>query len=187
LTTGEGGLLVTDDAGLAQRLRRLRNHGIERTDSGAQFVEAGFNYRLTDFQAALGRAQLPHLAAWIEARRALAGAYRAALQPLAQVGRLALPTDHAGHSWQTFMIVLADDIDRARVIGALAERGIEANLGAQCISAQPAFAAFASRSRRTAQQLYQQGLALPFCELYGSSEVRRVVEALVAVLGAGHG
>ena len=111
------------------------------------FHEAGFNYRLTDFQAAMGRAQLPHLAGWIDSRRALAKAYRAALAPLERAGLLSLPADHAGHSWQTFMVVLADGIDRAAVIRALAEQGIEANLGAQCVSAQPAFAALRTGRR----------------------------------------
>src|SRR5262245_30972823 len=123
LTTGEGGLLVTDDEALARRLRRLRNHGIERAPAGAHFVEAGFNYRLTDFQSALGRAQLPQLRAWIEARRQLAVAYRRALQPLADGGRLTLPDDHPGHSWQTFMVVLAADLDRASVIAQLGAAG----------------------------------------------------------------
>lgn len=187
LTTGEGGILVTNDDALAQRLRRLRSHGMERGAAGATFHEAGFNYRLTDFQAALGRAQLPHLAGWIDSRRALARAYRAALAPLERAGLLTLPADHPSHSWQTFMVMLADGIDRATVIRALAEQGIEANLGAQCVSAQPAFAAFVpAGGSPVAQRLFRQGLALPFCEQYGAAEVARVAAALASVLEASH-
>ena len=145
LTSGEGGIVVTDDAQIAQRLRRLRSHGMERGDGGVRFVEPGFNYRLTDFQAALGRAQLPHLTDWIAARRLLAARYRERLASLARGGRLVLPADDIGHSWQTFMVVLADGVARDAVIRQLAAQGIEANLGAQCVSAQPAFAAFAPR------------------------------------------
>ncbi|HSW21370.1 MAG TPA: DegT/DnrJ/EryC1/StrS aminotransferase family protein [Burkholderiaceae bacterium] len=187
LTTGEGGILTTGDDALAQRLRRLRSHGMERGPAGVTFHEAGFNYRLTDFQAALGRAQLPQLAGWITRRRALAQSYRSALAPLERAGRLVLPADHPGHSWQTFMVMLADGIDRAAVIGALADQGIETNLGAQCVSAQPSFAAYRpADGSPNAQRLYRQGLALPFCEQYGAAEVTRVAGALGSVLEASH-
>jgi dTDP-4-amino-4,6-dideoxygalactose transaminase len=182
LTTGEGGALMTDDDALANRLRLLRNHGIERGAAGAQFLEAGFNYRLTDFQSALGRAQLPHLEQWIQGRRELAAAYRLALQPLAERARLVLPADHAGHSWQTFMIVLADDVDRTTIIERLKAEGIEAGLGAQCLSSQPAFRALATGPSHNAMRLYAQGVALPFCEQYGDQEVRSVVAALERAL-----
>lgn len=177
LTTGEGGILCTHHEALAARLRRLRNHGIERSANGLQFIEPGFNYRLTDFQSALGRAQLPQLQAWLDARRALAANYRQALEPLAARGALTLPADHPGHSWQTFMVVLADCVDRAAVIGALAAQGIEANLGAQCLSALPTFDAVAVASP-VARRLHSQGLALPFCEQYGAAEAVRVARAL---------
>ena len=184
LTTGEGGIVTTNDAAIAQRLRRLRSHGMERNAGGTQFHEAGFNYRLTDFQSALGLTQLPHLQGWIDARRALARAYMQALAPLEQRGLIALPAADAGHSWQTFMVVLADGIDRAAVIGRLAEVGIEANLGAQCVSAQPAFEAFAPAPGKapSALRLFRQGLALPFCEQYGDAEVAKVTSALTTEL-----
>jgi perosamine synthetase len=183
LTTGEGGILTTNDAALAQRLRRLRNHGMERGTDGMTFHEAGFNYRLTDIQSALVRTQLPQLRGWIEARRSLAAAYRLALQPLEARGRLTLPAEHAGHSWQTFMVVLAAGIDRGGVIERLAETGIEANLGAQCLSALPPFATPAPAPGGTALRLFRQGLALPFCEQYGAAEVGRVAEALTREIG----
>ena len=181
LTTGEGGVLVTASDALAARLRRLRNHGMERTEAGMVFHEAGYNLRLTDLQAALGRAQLPSLAAWIDARRALASQYLQALAPLAARGLLTLPTLDPGHSWQTFMVVLADGIDRAALVRRLSADGIEANLGAQCLSALPAFADVAQASP-VARRLHAQGLALPFCEQYGRPEVARVATALAEAL-----
>jgi perosamine synthetase len=187
LTTGEGGILTTNDDGLALRLRRLRSHGMERGPSGMAFYEAGFNYRLTDFQAAIGRTQLPHLRGWILSRRALARQYREALAPLERAGHLSLPADHAGHSWQTFMVLLADGIDRGEVIRALAERGVESNLGAQCVSAQPPFAVHAPAGGSPhANRLFRQGLALPFCEQYGAAHVALVAAALAEVLETAH-
>ena len=73
------------------------------------------------------------------------------------------------------------------MIRALAEQGIEANLGAQCVSAQPSFAACRpADGSPTAQRLFRQGLALPFCEQYGAAEVARVTGALGSVLEASH-
>lgn len=181
LTTGEGGILVTDIDNVARRLRRLRNHGIERGVSGAQFLEVGYNLRITDLQSAIGRTQLPHVNGWIDTRRALASNYRAALAPLAERGVLSLPADVPGHSWQTFMVVLADGLDRATLIGRLAQSGIEAGIGAQCLPALPPYGANGSVTP-VADRLYRQGLALPFCEQYSLGETRRVVAALEAAL-----
>ena len=187
LTTGEGGILTTNIEALAQRLRRLRSHGMDRDAGGMQFHEAGFNYRLTDFQSALGLAQLPQLQSWIDARRVLAQAYLSALGPLEEQGLLTLPAAASGHSWQTFMVVLADGIDRAAVISSLATAGIEANLGAHCLSALPPFAAFAPADvSSVARRLYRQGVALPFCEQYGNAEIARVCAALSIALQGTH-
>ncbi len=187
LTTGEGGVLVTADAGLARRLRRLRNHGMERTPEGMSFVEPGFNYRLTNFQSALGRAQLPQLDNWIAQRHELAALYDRALARLAAAGRLSRPQACEGHSWQTYMVVLADDVDRTSLIRALSGRGIEANLGAQCLSALAPFEGLLAEPNAPSRalRLYRQGLALPFCEQYGGAEIERVVAALTRVLGLG--
>jgi len=83
--------------------------------------------------------------------------------------------------------VLADGIDRGAVIRALADQGIEANLGAQCVSEQPSFAAWRpAGGSPNALRLYRQGLALPFCERYGAVEVAQVAGALASVLEASH-
>lgn len=183
LTTGEGGILVTDDDALAARVRRLRSHGMQRSSDGIEFLEPGLNYRLTDFQAALGRAQLPRLEDWIRSRRALAACYFEALQPLERAGWLSLPGNHAGHSWQTFMVVLDRRFDRSAVVRALAGQGIETNLGAQCLSSLASYAGHVPAGRSpNARRLFESGLALPFCEQYGVSEVARVCAGLSGVL-----
>lgn len=87
ITTGEGGMAMTSDAALATRMRAFRGHGItttasQREKSGAWFyemTELGYNYRITDFQCALGSSQLKKLDSWIEKRNLLAQAYDAAL------------------------------------------------------------------------------------------------------------
>lgn len=182
LTTGEGGFVATNDAALARRLRRLRNHGMERYGRAMRFDEAGLNYRLTNFQAALGRAQLPKLPTWIEQRRELARLYHDALAFLASEGVLTRPSaDVPGHSWQTYMVVLEGRIDRDRVVRVLGKAGIEANAGAQCLSVLPPFERYALADGQ-AQRLAASGIALPFCEQYGAAEVQQVVEALTRAI-----
>lgn len=179
LTTGEGGALVTADAALAKRLRRLRNHGMVRTERGSEFVEVGFNYRMTNFQAALGRAQLPKLDSWISRRRELALHYRTLL---AGVSEAQLPADVPGHSWQTFMMVLDDTVDRNALILKLRKQGIEASVGAHAVSLQPAYRdnarAALANTESNAARLHRQGLALPFCEQYGEDVLAGVATIL---------
>ena len=93
VTTGEGGVITTNDAELASRLRLFRNHGItsdhrQREAAGSWFyemVELGYNYRLTDFQCALGMAQLTKLEGWLARRREIAARYTAAFSTLAAI------------------------------------------------------------------------------------------------------
>jgi dTDP-4-amino-4,6-dideoxygalactose transaminase len=184
LTTGEGGAIATNDPQMASRLRSYRNHGIDYGAQGARFKHTGLNYRLTDFQAALGRRQLPDLDSRIAARRKLANHYCSALEPLASAGDLALPQRMPGHSWQTFMAVLSAAHDRDSVIGHLRKRGVEAGIGAQSMSSLGIY-----RNYRSAEPLpgghllYQRGLALPFCEQMSEGDVEFVVEELATSLG----
>ena len=93
ITTGEGGVITTDDPELAVRLRLLRNHGVtsdhrQREAAGSWFyemVELGYNYRLTDFQCALGEKQLEKLSAWIARRREIATLYTAAFRTIPEI------------------------------------------------------------------------------------------------------
>lgn len=180
LTTGEGGAVVTSDPDLAKRLRLLRNHGIERGPMGTSFAMAGFNYRMTNFQAALGRVQLRKFDGWLSARRTLKDVY---LEALGDIPGFSLPADLPGHSWQTFMGVLDASLDRGRVIERLKAAGIEANLGAQSVWSQPYY-----RDRYgpvseswTSVRLFRQGLALPFCETMSPEQLRLVAATLRAV------
>jgi len=185
LTTGEGGLITTDDANLAERLRRWRNHGIAVTAQGVDFVEPALNFRLTDFQAALGRVQLPELPSWIEQRRSLAKAYLGALAGLEADGAISLPARISGQTWQTFMIVLNDRFDRQFIIQTLRSKGIETNVGAQALTEMTAYAPFARSPLPNSRRLFLKGLALPMFEQMSIEDVHRVAETLRGVLKNG--
>lgn len=183
LTTGEGGLITTADPEVAERIRRLKNHGIERRDGQVSFSEPGYNYRMTDLQAALGIGQLERLDGWIATRRALARRYGELLEAYVDRGWLTLPSGHEGHSWQTYMIVLSDRYDRDLVISALRSRGVETNVGAQSLTSIDHLRGYESTTElKHSERLGRQGLALPLCEAYTDETLNFVVEALSEVL-----
>lgn len=181
LTTGEGGAISTNNPEMAARLRRLRNHGMERTESGVRFFEPATNYRLTNFQAALGRVQLPLLNGWIRQRTLLVETYQRLLAPLQDEGMLSLPEFFRGHSWQTFMVVIAASNDRDDLIAKLRVESIETNLGAQSLSGIGIYGAPVAYSGQ-GKILYSQGLALPLFEKMTISDVEYVATKISAVL-----
>ena len=183
LTTGEGGLVVSSNPELIQRIKRLKNHGIERKTHKIEFAEAGHNFRMTDFQAALGLGQLSKLEQWIEKRRLLVKLYREGLHSLSSQNDLQLPKDHIGHSWQSFMLTLSDSFDRDQVILELKALDIESNIGAQCISNIAHMRNQVTHSHLpTSSRIGSQGLALPMCEQYSSQEIEYVVQSLKKLL-----
>ncbi len=129
VTTGEGGMVTTSEPELDRRLRALRNHGQDPAHSSPDFIEPGFNYRLTEFQAALGAGQLGRLGATLAARRELARRYDdlfrgSSLEPLG--GGTA-----GAHVYQSYIVLLpaAAAAERAAILAALRERGIESTIG----------------------------------------------------------
>lgn len=183
LTTGEGGAIAIDDLELATKIRTFRNHGIERNAAGMDFIAAGFNYRLTNFQAALGRAQLPKFAGWLQQRWQLQAMYR---QGLADVP-VALPDEVAGHAWQTFMVVLPAYCDRNTVIARLRAAFIETNVGAQCIHCLKYYRSkypemCQSQAGNVAERLYTQGLALPLYKDLEAAQIDFIVSQLRRII-----
>ncbi len=182
ITTGEGGAVLTRRAEVAEQVARLRNHGIVRMPAGLDFQEAGLNYRLTDFQAALALGQLDRFADELARRRELAELYR---RELLGVPGLVLPDVPAGHSLQSFMVVLADSISRDPVVAALREAGIETNLGAQalnCLTYYRQKYGLDEQACPVAARLYRSGLALPLYGALTPSQARGVAAQLRTVL-----
>ena len=185
ITSGEGGLIATNNDDLAERLRILRNHGISTNNGKQDFVAAGYNYRLTDFQAALVRPQLDRLSAILLHRRAMADIY---LSELCNENKLQLPSEKPGkvHAWQTFHVVVDPTIDRDGLIRSLLDRGIGASYGAQCI---PATTYYRQKYGLDCEQLFPNalrafthGLALPLHEKLTADDVRYVSNTLRELL-----
>jgi len=136
ITTGEGGLITTDRNDLAKKIAILRNHGGIKGDFYYYYNEAGFNYRLSDIQGAMGIAQLEKLDWILENKRRLAALLRAKLEGLRGVTPPIEP-DWGGHVYQSFVVLLDNAIDRDAVIRAMREKGVETTLGTYAVHAQP--------------------------------------------------
>lgn len=126
VTTGEGGVVVTDDANLANQLRSLRNHGL---DAEGQFVLPGYNARMTDFQAALGLTQMAKLDHLIERRRQLAATYESLLDGSPIETTSSIPG--ACHVYQSYVVLLPKSCAafRPSIIGGMRGAGIETTIG----------------------------------------------------------
>jgi dTDP-4-amino-4,6-dideoxygalactose transaminase len=184
ITTGEGGAVLTRRADIAEKVKALRNHGIVNGPAGIDFHDAGWNYRLTDFQAALALGQLERFPEELARRRELAATYRSSLE---RVPGVSLPRMVPGHSLQSFMVVLDEALSRDRIMSALRDGGVQTNLGAQalnCLAYYRQRYGWNADTCPVATRLYRSGLVLP---LYGSlpaGEVRRIGELLQRLLPA---
>jgi dTDP-4-amino-4,6-dideoxygalactose transaminase len=192
VTTGEGGMLLTSDALLATRLRRLREHGMavsaherhaSRTVVVESYDELGFNYRMTDLQAAVGLVQIGRLHDIVAERRALAASYR---QALAGVAGVFLPTDPAygTTNYQSYVVRLADDLplDRDAVMQELLDQGIASRRGIMAAHLEPACRDLVAPALPVTERLTRRTLILPLFHGMQTAHVERVVEALAGCL-----
>jgi dTDP-4-amino-4,6-dideoxygalactose transaminase len=185
LTTGEGGAVTTDDPALAARLRVLRNHGIARDPAGAiEFVEAGWNYRMSEIHAALGLSQLAALDALLADRARIAALYAEVLAPLRQAGlELPVPPPDCRPNWQSYVVRLPRGHDVRATITALRARGVETNHGAQALHREPAYRhLLPAPGLPGADAAWARALALPTPCALSSDDAERVAAALSAVL-----
>ena len=196
ITTGEGGMLVTRDAALAQRARTMRLHGMSR-DAFDRFtakvpswyyeiVAPGFKYNLTDIAAALGLHQLKKARAFQQRRAHLAALYA---QGLAGLPLILPPQPPAGeqHAWHLYVLRLADDAGVARdhVIEALFEAGIGCSVHYIPLHLQPYWReryALQPAMFPHSQHAYERSFSLPLYTRMGDADVQRVVQALRRVL-----
>lgn len=185
ITTGEGGAVLSRDDSFIEKIRQFRNHGIKIVNNRIDFFEAGLNYRMTDFQAALALGQLERYPSEIEKRKQLAAHY---LSLLSDDTCLEVPILKEGHSLQSFMVKLNSHIHRQRTIDALAEKGVQTNLGAQALHRLHYYHARYQRMDSDypiSSQLYDRGLVLPLYGKLEEKDIRTVSEELKKVINDG--
>jgi perosamine synthetase len=188
MTTGEGGVVVTHSEEEWRLLRSLRNQG-RSYGEGSWFnhVRLGFNYRWTDLQAALGIAQLEKLDRILELRAVAARRYDDLLSGL---GSVDTPShDDADHrrSWFVYVVELAPDLDRARVIDELRRQGVATAEYVPCVHLQPYMReryGFAEGTCPVAEDVAARTMALPFFTGIEPEDQERVAEVLAAAVGS---
>ena len=195
ITTAEGGMALTNDAEIAARMQRLRTHGItrdpelmSREPDGPWYyeqIELGFNYRMTDMQAALGLSQLERLDDYIARRRDLAQRYEEALAGLP----VRLPRQHTDSqsAWHLYVIRLQlQGLKKShkQVFEALRRQGIGVNLHYIPVHLQPYYRAlgFEAGNFPEAEQYYAEAISLPLFPTMNDGDQGRVVTALRNVL-----
>lgn len=181
ITTGEGGMVLIDDDALAERLRMLRNHGIRHGGGEVRFEAAGFNYRMTDFQAALGVVQMRRLDAILARRAELAARYDKVFTGMSRI-RAPRVMEGAKHAWQAYVTLLGADVDRATVQRRLLEQGIETSLGTYAVSAQPHYRARVS-TMPASRRAYEASLCLPLHSRMSDADADRVARAVAEAVG----
>ena len=196
ITTGEGGMLTTDDAELAARLRRLREHGmsVSATDRHAagskviveEYVETGFNYRLTDVQAAIGLVQLGRLDGIIARRRELAARYHELLADALPGFRTVRDPEYGETNYQSFWVELPDDcsVQRNDVLTDLAAAGVSGRRGIMAAHLEPAYAGHPHAPLPVTERLTARTLILPLHHELTDDEQRHVVDALTSAVAA---
>jgi len=187
MTTGEGGVLLTDRDDWARLARSLRNQG--RSDSGTWLAHErlGFNYRMDTISAAIGLAQIRRLGELLHKREAVAMRYNARLAGLDGVTPLAPPRVGMQLSWFVYIIRLAEGIDRGRLQAALAARGIDSRPYFPPIHLQPIYVerfGFRPGMFPNTEAAGASLLALPFHGNLAADDIDYVCEAVTEEVGS---
>jgi dTDP-4-amino-4,6-dideoxygalactose transaminase len=191
ITTGEGGMLTTADAELDRRFRLWRNHGMSVSAAarhGAREVifesypVLGYNYRLTDIQAAVGREQLLRLPQLLEERRRLAGRYREMLSDITGLG-LPLEPSWARSNWQSFCVRLPQGASQRQVMQYLLDRGVATRRGVMCAHREASFQEISGAISLPESERAQDGcLLLPLFPGMTDQDLTLVVAELAQAL-----
>jgi perosamine synthetase len=159
LTTGEGGMVTTDDEALDHKLRLLRGQGMD-PQRRYWFPIVGYNYRMTNIEAAIGLAQLEKADHHLALRRQVAGWYNRHLAPLADIVTLPVEEPWARHAFWMYTIVLRDGIDRDRVMASMDASGIETRPVFYPMHVMPPYRE-ADGTYPVAERLARSGINLP--------------------------
>lgn len=195
ITTGDGGMVTTNNEEMAARMKLLRQHGMSVTDRERfasnkpvfeQYVEVGYNYRLTDIQASIGIEQMKKLDTIVEMRRAIAHRYNA---ELADIPGLKLPIEREGYTsnYQSYSILLGDtvQVDRDELIQMMMDEGVATKRGIMASHREPAYSgSHANCSLPRTEKLCDRSILIPLFTQMTDEEVSTVIAAFKKCLGA---
>lgn len=181
MTTGEGGIVVTNDGRVAELCRSLRNQGRDEMGTWLRHVRLGYNYRLNELSCALGVAQLEHLEELLAKREQVAGFYQERLADVPGVRPLHVVPSTTRMSWFVFVIRVAPEIDRDTVIRLLDEDGIPSRSYFSPIHLQPFYRdrfGYREGDFPITERAAAETLAIPFHANLAVEHVELVIHAL---------
>jgi perosamine synthetase len=188
ITTGEGGAILTADAGLARRMMALRNQGRHPSTDWLQHAELGFNYRLSEISCALGLAQLKRIDEILEMRAAVAQHYDRLLQDEDMIVRPPLAVSDGVISWFVYVVRIGESLARGsrdRIQKQLESQGIASGRYFAPIHLQPAYSDLEfckGLSLPVTEAIAQGTLALPFFNRLSLVDLQEVTHALIQVV-----
>jgi len=188
ITTGEGGMITTDDSTIAERLRRFRHHGmsvsdIERHMANSVIIETypelGYNYRMTDMQAAMGIGQMKKLSFLLDARKRMARMYDNELGKIPHI-RIPQVPSYARHNYQSYWIELLDSapVDRNTLMAKLLEKGIATRRGIMAIHRELCYQAYAGIYLPNTDRLTDNTLLLPLYPALSAEEQTFIINSI---------
>ena len=181
ITTGEGGMVVTDNEEIAEKVRSLRNHGMVTNQKGNMFAMAGFNYRMTDFQAAIGVKQLKKIDDIIYTRKRIAKLYD---QLLANRNWIEIPMTiaDANHTYQSYVVMINKQGNaRNDIIKYLKDKGIETSIGTYALHQLEFYQNkydYQIKDFPHSQEAYKNSLALPIYSSLMDNQIEFIISAL---------
>lgn len=195
ITTGEGGMIVTRDRQIADKLRSFRNHGInsdhyQRAVKGTWYYEMldlGYNYRLTDFQCALGKLQLDKLPGWVKKRRIIARQYNDSFTKIKEIDPLEVQKKvrHAYHLYVVRLDLPNLSADRSAIFSALRNQNLGVNVHYIPVHLQPFYQQHFNTAPGLcpiAESAYEQIISLPIFPRMSDQEIQYVIATVKGVI-----
>jgi len=194
ITTGEGGMITTDNDAYAKHMRIFRNHGITYEHRGRnaqgpwfyEMVDLGYNYRITDFQCALGMSQLQKLPRWLERRQEIARQYDEAFAEIKGISPLTVRLD-VRHAYHLYVVRINQDemVGRGEFYQALRSRGIGVNVHYVPVHLHPFYQIRFGTSWGlcpVAESAYEQILSLPIFPAMTDEDIKIVINTIQSLL-----
>ncbi len=185
ITTGEGGVVLTNDSEIYKTCRALREHGAVATEQGLSFEMIGYNYRMPEISAVLGVSQLGKIQHIIDERRKIAAQYKEVMSDLEWIG---LPLDEEAKGiqrvYQSYVVLIHRDVDTSQLIQGLKQRGIETTIGSYSIHSPPYYHkkyGFKSEDYPNSTFASTHSLCLPLHEKLSEEDLSGIRKALESV------
>lgn len=184
ITTGDGGMIVTNNVKLAKKLRLLRNHGMVRSKQKIDFILPGFNNRMTEMQAAMGIIQMNKLNKTIQQRQKMAKIYDKLLSNAKGI-KIPRKTKNTNHIYQTYAILLDNKINRDGLIKKLKRQGVETNIATYAMHRTHYYKkkySLLPRNFPNSEIAFKKALALPIYSKLTETDVRFIAKKIKTML-----